>query len=128
MCDVNLLESNNCAFTPEQFLPGVENTTTCTVGGVYVVPSPGKKYLVEDIFVAPMHSFPWAIVQVFRNTPARLNSWPADTYIKPVYNPQNNNIIDDIVKVSGNNPPQSWAVQVPEMTSCDWGIYNFPTA
>ncbi|MDR0217280.1 MAG: hypothetical protein LBI71_00085 [Enterobacteriaceae bacterium] len=107
MSDVNLLASTVCSFKPEQFHPEVTYTATMTL---------------EDVFVAPLYSFAWAMNNLFRGHPVSRNTWPTDSYLIPEYNgPQN---ITNILQVTGGNTIFPWAISRQDMLSCNWELYD----
>ncbi|MDR0217292.1 MAG: hypothetical protein LBI71_00145 [Enterobacteriaceae bacterium] len=108
MSEVNTLASKVCSFKPEQFHPVVTNTTAMTL---------------EDVFVAPMYSFAWAMNQVLRGIPVSRNIWPVDTYLIPKYDDQKN--IIDILQVIRGNTTEPWAISLPDMLHCDWEPSRF---
>ncbi|CBJ81112.1 hypothetical protein XBJ1_1986 [Xenorhabdus bovienii SS-2004] len=64
MSKINKLDNigKKCSFNPDQYK---------------------KKIEVDD--VAPVGSFPWAVIQVYLNKPVRRSDWNSNIYLIPKY-------------------------------------------
>ncbi|PHM68681.1 MW1434 family type I TA system toxin [Xenorhabdus sp. KJ12.1] len=94
MSDVNRLDdSNKCSFTPDQFNTKVDN-------------------------VAPVGSFPWAMIQVYLGSNVRRNVWDTNTYI------YGNKIgtSDQAINQANKEGVFAWNPEQQDMLACDWGL------
>ncbi|PHM73045.1 DUF2829 domain-containing protein [Xenorhabdus sp. KJ12.1] len=97
MSDVNKLDNKQCPFDPEQYK---------------------KKIEIDDI--APVGSFPWAMIKVYSGKQVHRKDWSApDEYIYLV--PGNGSDVAPEVKVRDKHGVvTSWQPTQDDMMSCDW--------
>ncbi|MBD1228979.1 Thoeris anti-defense Tad2 family protein [Xenorhabdus griffiniae] len=102
MSDVNKLDSTQCSFNPEQYK---------------------VKVTIENDTVAPVGSFPWALIQMYLNKTVRRKVWPTNMYIG-MYTVNNNSNIQNIQVTGeyGNSGLVSWQPGQDDMTWCDWEL------
>jgi hypothetical protein len=108
MSDINQLTNKKCSFTPEDFKPNVKTITQLNI---------------ENRPVAPDRSFPWAMIQLFRNQPVRRLSWDAGVFVTPRYDNQNN--IIEFLKTYKDYSTSPWEADATEVVACDWVTYSF---
>ncbi|MDX7988491.1 hypothetical protein FE392_14310 [Xenorhabdus sp. 12] len=97
MSEVNKLDQNCSLTTPDQY---------------------HVKVTIANDTVAPVGSFPWAMIQVYLRKNIRRNIWDAGTYI------YGNNIGMDNQSVNQVNKEGvfAWNPQQPDMLACDWEL------
>ncbi|MCC8382031.1 MW1434 family type I TA system toxin [Xenorhabdus sp. PB30.3] len=95
MSDVNKLDDKSCSFDPDQFNAKVDN-------------------------VAPVGSFPWAMIQVYLKKPVGRSGWASNVYLIPEYDNSGNLIY--IQQSDANGNPSTWVPEPKDMLACDWEL------
>ncbi|WP_426577708.1 Thoeris anti-defense Tad2 family protein [Xenorhabdus stockiae] len=101
MSDVNKLDSTTCSFNPDQY-------------------KYKKSIDIEVNDVAPMGSFPWAVIQVYLNKPVRRSDWDSNIYLMPKYDDSGSVITLQWLDKDGNILP--WTPKQEDMLACDWEL------
>ncbi|PHM70395.1 hypothetical protein [Xenorhabdus sp. KJ12.1] len=104
MSDVNKLDSTPCSFDPDQYK---------------------VKVTIANDTVAPVGSFPWAMIQMYLGNQVHRKVWPAGMILRmsavSSYDPAKNIMIYDEF---GNADWVSWQPGQDDMTFCDWDLYK----
>ncbi|PHM60474.1 hypothetical protein Xsto_03970 [Xenorhabdus stockiae] len=99
MSDVNKLDNKKCSFNPDQY-------------------KYKKSIDIEVDDVAPVGSFPWAVIQVYLNKPVRRSDWDFNIYLMPKYDDSGSVIYLQWLDKDGNILP--WTPEQEDMVACDW--------
>ncbi|CDG19502.1 Thoeris anti-defense Tad2 family protein [Xenorhabdus doucetiae] len=102
MSEINKLDNKQCSFDPDQYK---------------------KKIDVDD--VAPIGSFPWAIIKLYLGQKVRRNSWASPyEHIKltPSSTGSDGKNIPPQIWVIDKDDEQIWVPEQEDMMACDWEL------
>ncbi|PHM55190.1 Thoeris anti-defense Tad2 family protein [Xenorhabdus sp. KK7.4] len=106
MSDVNKLDSKPCSFNPDQYK---------------------VKVTIANDTVAPVGSFPWAMIQMYLGKQVRRKVWSAGMVLGmiTINDPSGNEVPSiQVFDAYGNSEWVSWQPGQNDMTFCDWDLVS----